>query len=154
MRHKENNLIFEAYKTVCEGKYSPEELKKIAARTAPKDKLNKMDFVPIKEDDYEVDFEPGKQVGSKVPGSCSSSEDEGEYDQEGEMAKDELETITKAADELSSILSDDENLPEWVQSKIVLAKDYIDSARDYILAQRGGSEESDSEESDSDDIFK
>ena len=28
MRHKENNLIFEAYKTVTEGKYSPEELKK------------------------------------------------------------------------------------------------------------------------------
>ena len=150
MRHKENNLIFEAYKTVCEGKYSPEELKKIAARSAPKDKLNKMDFVPIKEDDYEVGFE----VGSEVPSSCGSSEDEGEYDQEGEMAKDELETITRAADELSSILSDDENLPEWVQSKIVLAKDYIDSARDYILAQRGGSEESDSEESGSDDIFK
>lgn len=135
MRHKENNLIFEAYKTVCEGKYSPEELKKIAARSAPKDKLNKMDFVPIKEDDYEVDFE----VGDEIPSACDSDEDAGEYDQEGEMAKDELETITMAADELSSILSDEENLPEWVQSKIILAKDYVDSARDYILAQKGGS---------------
>jgi hypothetical protein len=130
MRHKENNLIFETYKTVCEGKYSPEELKKIAARSAPKDKLNKMDFVPIK-DDYEVDF----KVGSEIP-----SADEGEYDQEGDMAKDQLFIISQAADELSSILSDEENLPEWIQQKIVLAKSYVDGARDYMLAQKGGSE--------------
>jgi hypothetical protein len=145
MRHKENNLIFEAYKTVTEGKYSPEELKKIAARSAPKDKLNKMDFVPIKEDDYEVDFE----LGNEIP-----SIDKGEYDQEGDMAKDQLHSIEKAAECLTSILSDDENLPEWIQSKITLAQDYLDSARDYMMSQKGDSDdedESDDSEEDSDD---
>jgi hypothetical protein len=56
------------------------------------------------------------------------------------MAKDQLFIISQAADELSSILSDEENLPEWIQQKIVLAKSYVDGARDYMLAQKGGSE--------------
>jgi hypothetical protein len=52
------------------------------------------------------------------------------------MAKDQLSTIKAAAVELASILSDDENLPEWVQSKITKAMDYIDTARDYMLSQK------------------
>jgi hypothetical protein len=61
--------------------------------------------------------------------------DKGEYDREGDMAKEQLHTIKLAARELASILSDDENLPEWVQSKITKAMDYIDTARDYMLSQ-------------------
>jgi len=59
----------------------------------------------------------------------------GEYDREGDMAKEQLHTIEQAAQELKSILSDEENLPEWVQSKITKAMDYVDTARDYMLAQ-------------------
>jgi len=58
--------------------------------------------------------------------------DKGEYDQEGDMAKDQLHTLTKAAEELASILDDDQNLPEWVQSKITKALDYIKTANDYM----------------------
>jgi len=60
--------------------------------------------------------------------------DKDEYDEEGEMAKSQARTIEDAAKELQDILDDDENLPEWVQKKIVLAKEYIDSARDYMKA--------------------
>ena len=56
----------------------------------------------------------------------------GEYDQEGDMAKDQLHTLVKAAKELHGILADDDNLPEWVQSKITKALDYINSANDYM----------------------
>lgn len=59
----------------------------------------------------------------------------GEYDREGDMAKEQLYTIEQAARELKSILSDEENLPEWVQSKITKAMDYVDTARDYMLSQ-------------------
>jgi len=59
----------------------------------------------------------------------------GEYDREGDMAKDDLRTIDDAAEELYSILQADDNLPEWVQSKITKAVDYIDTARDYMKAQ-------------------
>ena len=61
--------------------------------------------------------------------------DRGEYDREGDMAKEQMHTIVSAAKELHRILRDDENLPEWVQKKITLAKEYIDTARDYMLAQ-------------------
>jgi hypothetical protein len=61
--------------------------------------------------------------------------DRGEYDREGDMAKEQMHTIMSAAKELHRILRDDENLPEWVQKKITLAKEYIDTARDYMLTQ-------------------
>jgi hypothetical protein len=56
----------------------------------------------------------------------------GEYDNEGDMAKDDLRTINDAAKELYNMLDVDDNLPEWVQSKINKAADYIDTARDYM----------------------
>jgi hypothetical protein len=65
----------------------------------------------------------------------SESVDHGEYDREGDMAKEQMHTIMSAAKELHSILRDEENLPEWVQKKITLAKEYIDTARDYMLTQ-------------------
>jgi hypothetical protein len=61
--------------------------------------------------------------------------DHGEYDREGDMAKEQMHTIMSAAKELHSMLKDEENLPEWVQKKITLAKEYIDTARDYMATQ-------------------
>jgi hypothetical protein len=61
-----------------------------------------------------------------------NSPDRGEYDQEGKMARQDLHTMVDAAKELHAILGSDENLPEWVQSKITKALDYIDTARDYM----------------------
>jgi hypothetical protein len=60
----------------------------------------------------------------------------GEYDREGDMAKDQLRVINDAAKELYSIIHAEENLPEWVQKKIVLAMDYIDTARDYMKSKK------------------
>jgi len=65
----------------------------------------------------------------------------GEYDREGEMAKDDLESLAMAAKELHSILGDDENLPEWVQSKITKALDYINSSNQYMHQQKGNDQE-------------
>jgi hypothetical protein len=62
--------------------------------------------------------------------------DRDEYDEEGEMAMSQARTIEDAAEELQSILDADENLPEWVQKKISMAKEYIDTARDYLKANR------------------
>jgi hypothetical protein len=58
--------------------------------------------------------------------------DSGEYDYEGDQAKDQLNTIVRAARRLDSMLDDNENMPEWVQMKITNAADYIDTAADYI----------------------
>ena len=87
-----------------------------------------------------------KQKGGKTVDNCVKMEDHGpenpdapvnygEYDREGDMAKDDLRTIDDAAEELYSILQADDNLPEWVQGKITKAVDYLDTARDYMKAQ-------------------
>ena len=88
-----------------------------------------------------------KQKGGKTVDNCVKMEDHGpenpdapvnygEYDREGDMAKDDLRTIDDAVEELYSILRADDNLPEWVQGKITKAVDYIDTARDYMKAQK------------------
>jgi hypothetical protein len=55
-----------------------------------------------------------------------------EYGDEGDMAKDDLRSIAKAAAELNSLLNDHDDLPEWVQSKITKALDYINSSNQYM----------------------
>jgi hypothetical protein len=72
---------------------------------------------------------------SNMSSESADPADRGEYDREGDMAKEQMHTIVSAAKELHRILRDDENLPEWVQKKITLAKEYIDTARDYMLTQ-------------------
>jgi len=78
--------------------------------------------------------------GSIKEADLEEDYDKDEYDEEGEMAKSQSRTIIDAAAELQSIIDDNENLPEWVQKKISLAMDYIDSARDYLAANRPSDE--------------
>ncbi len=58
--------------------------------------------------------------------------DLGEYDYEGDMAKSQLRSILVNAKRLHDMLEDQDNLPEWVQSKITLAEDYILTAASYM----------------------
>jgi len=59
-----------------------------------------------------------------------------ELDFEGDMAKNQLARITMHSEHLASMLDDNENLPEWVQSKITKALDYISTAHDYLMGER------------------
>ena len=88
----------------------------------------------------------GRKIGAKGPTSRSklaygesddmmADQDPGEYDREGEMATQQLRTAKEASSELQSILDADENLPEWVQKKITMAVDYLDTARDYMKSK-------------------
>ena len=73
-----------------------------------------------------------KQKPMKKVKPMGEGKDPEEYDKEGDMAKTQLKTMIDAAQELHDQLSDDENMPEWVQNKITKATDYIDSVRDYM----------------------
>jgi hypothetical protein len=102
--------------------------------------------------DGKVCWKGYKRMGTKMKGgkrvdNCVKMEDhgpedpdadynQGEYDREGDMAKDQLRTVNDAAKELYSIIQADENLPEWVQAKITKAMDYIDTARDYMKSNK------------------
>ncbi len=95
-----------------------------------------VDDVLVSEDPTEeepaTDSQPGAVDGTTEDDPIGEEQDPGEYDYEGDMAKDDLETIVRAARKLTGMLDDNENMPEWVQSKINKAADYVDTAADYI----------------------
>lgn len=68
--------------------------------------------------------------------SVSEAKDDAEYNDEGGMAIGQLKTAKSAVEELMSIIKDDDNLPEWVQSKLTKAVDYMDSVRDYMASEK------------------
>jgi hypothetical protein len=63
------------------------------------------------------------------------AKDETEYGYEGDMAISQLKTICRHAEEFMGMLKPDTDLPEWVQSKITLATDYIQTAHDYMSSE-------------------
>jgi hypothetical protein len=85
-------------------------------------KLEKSDFEKLRAQKEEIG--PKDQV------------DSGEYDYEGDMAKNQLRTIIRNAQMLHDMLDDQTNLPEWVQNKITLAKEYTQSAAQYLSSEK------------------
>jgi|TARA_B100001093_G_C26560499_1_gene898442 hypothetical protein len=66
------------------------------------------------------------------------AKDPNEYDMEGDMMKNQLRQIDSAINKLMGMVQDNDNLPEWVQSKMTKATDYIRSVRDYLEAEKAG----------------
>ena len=60
-----------------------------------------------------------------------------EYDNEGGMALSQLRTAKSAVEDLMASIKEMDNLPEWVQSKLTKAVDYMDSVRDYMASEEG-----------------
>jgi len=62
--------------------------------------------------------------------------DQGEYDREGEMGRNEIHTMMRNAKQLEKMLGNDDNLPEWVQKKLSLASDYMQTIADYLASEK------------------
>ena len=58
-----------------------------------------------------------------------------EYDYEGDMIRSQLRSLLFNAQDLHDMLDEDTNLPEWVQSKVTLAEDYISTAANYMRSE-------------------
>ena len=69
-------------------------------------------------------------------GDDEPAADPGEYDDEGDMAKDELMTMIRSARKLIGMLDNADNMPEWTQKKITKATDYVDTAADYVASKK------------------
>mgnify|MGYP003347565375 FL=1 len=75
----------------------------------------------------------------------NEAKDSNEYDNEGEMAKTKLRGVLSDAQALIDMFEDEDNLPEWVQSKIIKASDYLNSAARYIKNKDNVQEQKDEE---------
>ena len=77
-----------------------------------------------------------KGGGWKSVSEAVEPEKKDEYDGEVDMAKNQLKRIVSHAQHFHDMLTDkDQNLPEWVQSKITKAEDYISTAHDYMMGE-------------------
>ena len=63
------------------------------------------------------------------------AKDTREYDYEGDMAMSQLRSLIFNAEDLIDLMDENTNLPEWVQSKITLAEDYISTAANYLRGE-------------------
>ena len=75
---------------------------------------------------------------------ATEAKEKQEYDYEGDMAMSQLKSIIANSQRMHDMLSEDTNLPEWVQSKITLAEDYLSTASNYMQGEMN--EETDLEE--------
>lgn len=63
------------------------------------------------------------------------AKDSREYGYEGEMVMSQLKGIMNHANQMHDMLKPDTDLPEWVQSKVTLAYDYMQTAADYMATE-------------------
>jgi serine protease inhibitor len=81
---------------------------------------------------------PGKMMASAASilnKSFKEAKEKQEYDYEGDMAMSQLKSIIANAQRIHDMLERDTNIPEWVQSKITLAEDYITTAANYMQGE-------------------
>jgi hypothetical protein len=76
-----------------------------------------------------------KPINGMPTNKIKEEKDEQEYGYEGDMALNQLATLTRCAEMIKEILKPDTDMPEWVQSKITLATDYIQTAADYMHSE-------------------
>ena len=78
--------------------------------------------------------------------NLNEAEDDGEYGQEGGMAKSQLRMIISAAKRLHTMLEDGDELPGHIIANIVLASDYVTGAADYMESEMADEEDYNSDE--------
>tara|TARA_R100001510_G_C7638278_1_gene196125 strand:- start:717 stop:1220 length:504 start_codon:yes stop_codon:yes gene_type:complete len=66
---------------------------------------------------------------------------EGGYRGEGAMADSQLNRIADLAVMIDDLVSDESNLPEWVESKITKAQDYMSAVLNYMKGEIADAQE-------------
>lgn len=73
-----------------------------------------------------------------------------EYDDEAGMADNNLETLERAVEGIDNLIQSGDNLPEWCQEKIAVAKSMLVSVWDYMESE----EDSDEVDPEIDEMFE
>ena len=63
-----------------------------------------------------------------------------EYDDEAGMADNNLETLERAVDGIDNLIQSGDNLPEWCQEKIAVAKSMLVAVWDYMYSEEASDE--------------
>lgn len=80
-------------------------------------------------------------IAMKKAGDKPKNEgDNPEYDDEAGMADNNLETLERAVEGIDNLIQSGDNLPEWCQEKIAVAKSMLVSVWDYMYSEEASDE--------------
>jgi hypothetical protein len=114
------------------GKIRKEEVEEIDERSLTDAEMKKREEIAKAIGRENPDMPMAKKMAIATAQAKKVTEDV-DYDYEGEMAKAELRALSHKADALAGMMSDDQQLEAWLQSKISRAKDQIDAVYDYMM---------------------
>jgi len=152
---KVSNAIITAHKKATDRgleKYMNEDIERV-------EEMDKSQTPPGRDGGHQ--FEPGPKVSKKVIKAVNKdpakhlsdlfakeyakkkmkeetmleAKEKTEYDYEGDMARGQLQSIISNAQRVHDMLEDNDNIAEWVQSKITLAEDYISTVSNYMMSE-------------------
>jgi len=87
----------------------------------------------------DMEFAPQLLV-KQVLGKGVSEDYNPEYDDEAGMVENNLETLDRAVEGLDDLINSGDNLPEWCQEKIAVAKSMLVSVWDYMYSEEASDE--------------
>lgn len=73
-------------------------------------------------------------------GDALDEEHNAEYDDEAGMADNNLETLSRAVEGIDELIQSGDNLPEWCQEKIAVAKSMLVAVWDYMYSEEASDE--------------
>jgi hypothetical protein len=86
----------------------------------------------------------GRQVPNCVPLESIKEDpmniDNAEYNDEAGMADNNLETLQRAVEGIDDLIQSGDNLPEWCQEKIAVAKSMLVAVWDYMYSEEASDE--------------
>lgn len=92
-----------------------------------------------------------EKVLEEVAPDLDSEKTNVEHDDEGKMAKDQLEQIKSQAEQLLAKLSDNAQLEGWVQSKLTLAAEMLDVVTHYLQDELSTEDKDKNEDDENED---
>ena len=82
----------------------------------------------------------GVRVNNCVPAESVAEDFNGEYDDEAGMADNNLQTLERAVEGIDDLIQTGDNLPEWCQEKIAVAKSMLVAVWDYMYSEEASDE--------------
>jgi hypothetical protein len=79
-------------------------------------------------------------IAMKKEGNQPMNEYNAEYDDEAGMADNNLETLERAVEGIDDLIQSGDNLPEWCQEKIAVAKSMLVAVWDYMYSEEASDE--------------
>jgi len=93
--------------------------------------------IPLRSDEYQKLL----AYNAFRKGSMQTQEDYNpEYDDEAGMADNNLETLQRAVEGIDNLIQTGDNLPEWCQEKIAVAKSMLVAVWDYMYSEEASDE--------------